>query len=67
MNNHNLVIFDFDELYKIFIEIKKHINFASNCFQHNKIILAICWGLQVCSAAAGVKVEPSICNEDVSR
>ena len=27
MNNHNLVIFDFDELYKIFIEIKKHINF----------------------------------------
>ena len=40
-------------------EIKKHINFASNCFQHNKIILAICWGLQVCSAAAGVKVEPA--------
>ncbi len=27
MNNHNLVIFDFDELYKILIEIKKHINF----------------------------------------
>ena len=27
MSNHNLVIFDFDELYKIFIEIKKHINF----------------------------------------
>ena len=27
MNNHNLVIFDFDELYKIFVEIKKHINF----------------------------------------
>ena len=27
MNNHNLVIFDFDELYKIFTEIKKHINF----------------------------------------
>ena len=27
MNNHNLLIFDFDELYKIFIEIKKHINF----------------------------------------
>ena len=27
MNNHNLVIFDFDELYKIFIEIKKDINF----------------------------------------
>ena len=27
MNNHNLVIFDFDELYKIFLEIKKHLNF----------------------------------------
>ena len=40
-------------------EIKKHINFASNCFRHNKIILAICWGLQVCSTAAGVRVEPA--------
>ncbi len=39
-------------------EIKKHINFASNCFNHNKKILAICWGLQVCSAAAGGKVAP---------
>ena len=27
MSNHNLVIFDFDELYKILMEIKKHINF----------------------------------------
>ena len=27
MNNHNLVIYEFDELYKILIEIKKHINF----------------------------------------
>ena len=39
-------------------EIKKHINFASNCFKHNKKILAICWGLQVCSTAAGGKVSP---------
>ena len=39
-------------------EIKKHINFASNCFKHNKKILAICWGLQVCSTAAGGKVAP---------
>ena len=39
-------------------EIKKHINFASNCFKHNKKILAICWGLQVCSIAAGGKVAP---------
>ena len=28
--------------------IKKHINFASNCFNHKNKILAICWGLQVC-------------------
>ena len=34
-------------------EIKKHINFASECFNYNKKILAICWGLQVCSLAAG--------------
>ena len=39
-------------------EIKKHINFASNCFKHSKKILAICWGLQVCSKAAGGKVAP---------
>ena len=36
--------------------IKKHINFASNCFKHYNKILAICWGLQVCSVAAGGKV-----------
>ena len=39
-------------------EIKKHINFASNCFNHKKKILAICWGLQVCSTAAGGRVAP---------
>ena len=38
--------------------IKKHINFASNCFKHDNKILAICWGLQVCSTAAGGKVAP---------
>ena len=38
-------------------EIKKHINFASNCFKYDKKILAICWGLQVCSTAAGGRVE----------
>ena len=40
-------------------EIKKHINFASNCFKYDKKILAICWGLQVCSTAAGGSVEPA--------
>ena len=39
-------------------EIKKHINFASHCFKHENKILAICWGLQVCSVAAGGKVSP---------
>ena len=39
-------------------EIKKHISFASNCFKYDKKILAICWGLQVCSTAAGGKVAP---------
>ena len=34
-------------------EIKKHINFANECFNHSKKILAICWGLQVCVTAAG--------------
>jgi GMP synthase (glutamine-hydrolysing) len=38
--------------------IKKHINFASNCFTQKKKILAICWGLQVCTTAAGGKVNP---------
>ena len=38
--------------------IKKHINFASNCFNQKKKILAICWGLQVCSTAAEGKVNP---------
>ena len=27
MNNHNLIIYEFDELYKILVEIKKDINF----------------------------------------
>tara|TARA_B100000767_G_scaffold204428_1_gene191269 strand:- start:37 stop:831 length:795 start_codon:yes stop_codon:yes gene_type:complete len=38
--------------------IKKHINFASNCFRYDNKILAICWGLQVCSTAAGGEVAP---------
>ena len=38
--------------------IKKHINFAFNCLNENKKILAICWGLQVCSTAAGGKANP---------
>ena len=38
--------------------IKKHIQFASDCFNEKNKILAICWGLQVCSTAAGGKVNP---------
>ncbi len=37
-------------------EIKKHIAFAKKCFKSHKKILAICWGLQVCTVAAGGKV-----------
>ena len=39
--------------------IKKHINFASNCFVQQKKILAICWGLQICTTAAGGKAHPA--------
>ena len=39
--------------------IKKHINFASNCFAQGKKILAICWGLQICATAAGGKANPA--------
>ena len=38
MNNHNLVIFDLDELYKILLEIKKYINF--NFTKVNKLQLS---------------------------
>ncbi|MDA9653589.1 gamma-glutamyl-gamma-aminobutyrate hydrolase family protein [Candidatus Pelagibacter sp.] len=41
-------------------EIKKHIDFATNCFKYDNKILAICWGLQVCSTAAGGKVAPAV-------
>ena len=37
-------------------EIKKHISFAKECFKSGKKILAVCWGLQVCTVAAGGKV-----------
>ena len=38
-------------------EIKKHIKFAKDCLENGKKILAICWGLQVCSVAAGGQVD----------
>ena len=37
MNNHNLVIFDLDELYKIFLEIKKYINFNFEKVDKNQL------------------------------
>ena len=60
MNQYNGVIFTGGamRLNDMSDEIKKHINFATNCFKHNNKILAICWGLQVCSTAAGGKVSP---------
>ena len=58
MNQYNGIIFTGGamRLNDMTDVIKKHINFASNCFKHNNKILAICWGLQVCSVAAGGKV-----------
>ena len=60
MNQYNGIIFTGGamRLNDMTDEIKKHINFASNCFKHKNKILAICWGLQVCSTAAGGKVAP---------
>ena len=42
-------------------EVKKHIEFVKTCFNHDKIIFAACWGLQVAVTAAGGKcrVAPS--------
>ena len=42
-------------------EVKKHIEFAKTCFDHDKKIFAACWGLQVTVVAAGGKcrVAPS--------
>jgi GMP synthase (glutamine-hydrolysing) len=61
MNQYNGIIFTGGamRINDMTDEIKKHINFASNCFKHGKKILAICWGLQVCSTAAGGQVAPA--------
>ena len=40
-------------------EIKKHIDFAKKCFEHEKKIYAACWGLQIAVEAAGGKVRQS--------
>ena len=34
MNNHNLVIYEFDELYKILVEIEKDININPVSYTH---------------------------------
>ena len=44
MNNQNLIIYEFDELYKILLEIKKNINL--NLKKANKVNileLNLCW------------------------
>ena len=38
MNNHNLVIYEFDELYKILVEIKKDINLSFEKANKQKLI-----------------------------
>ena len=37
MNNHNLVIYEFDELYKILVEIKKDINLSFEKINKQKL------------------------------
>ena len=37
MNNQNLIIYEFDELYKILIEIKKDININSEKVSKNQL------------------------------
>ena len=60
MSHYNGIIFTGGamRLNDMTAEIKKHITFAANCLKHSNKILAICWGLQVCSTAAGGKVAP---------
>jgi GMP synthase (glutamine-hydrolysing) len=60
MSNYNGIIFTGGamRINDMTDEIKKHINFASNCFKFNNKILAICWGLQICVTAGGGKVAP---------
>ena len=36
-------------------EVKKHIDFVKKIFQHEKMIFAACWGLQIAVTAAGGK------------
>jgi len=40
-------------------EVKKHIEFAKTCFNHEKKIFGACWGLQVTVLAAGGKCRVS--------
>ena len=60
MNDYNGIVFTGGamRLNDMTEEIKKHIDFAANCFKSKNKILAICWGLQVCSAAGGGKIAP---------
>ena len=60
MNDYNGIVFTGGamRLNDMAEEIKKHIDFAANCFKYKNKILAICWGLQVCSAAGGGKIAP---------
>ena len=40
-------------------EVKKHIEFAKTCFDHDKKFFAACWGLQITTIAAGGKCRVS--------
>ena len=46
-------------IYDDTLEIKRQLNFAKKIFEFKKKILAICWGLQLISTAAGGQVKKS--------
>ena len=52
-------------IYDNTIEIKRQLEFAKKIFEFEKKILAICWGLQLISTAAGGQVKKSITGTQV--
>jgi len=52
-------------IYDNTIEVKRQLEFAKKIFEFEKKILAICWGLQLISTAAGGQVKKSITGTQV--
>ena len=67
LNKYNGIIWGGSTLniYDNTIEIKRQLEFAKKIFEFKKKILAICWGLQLISTAAGGQVKKSITGTQV--